>query len=153
MKIRILFSLAIGLLSLFWITAKWYVVADYYEYGTCDFVLSGFPLPFCVDWGIISRFGNSFDTALNYTNLMVDILFYTGIPFGLTFLSGKPFKEPSKVLRASTWVLVCFACLHTAYVFWLMTIGDLYPWFDKGYDIQAVEFLNADNIYKNMRPQ
>lgn len=152
MKIRLLFSLAIGLLAIFWLTAKWHVTASYYGIDNCEFVLSGFPLPFYVEWGIVSRFGNSFDTALSYSNLVVDILFYTGVPFGLTFLTGKIFKTPTKGLKITAWVLFSLACLHTAYIIFIMTAGDMHPWFDKGYNIIAIEFWNADNIYKSFGP-
>lgn len=96
MKIRLLFSFAIGLLAFNLLPVKWYVKANYYGFDNNDFVLSGFPFPYVVDSGIVGSFGNSFDTSINFVNFVVDILFYWSVFFGLTYVRSKTFTSPTK---------------------------------------------------------
>lgn len=152
MKYRILISTGLGLLTFLFITAKWHVVADYYGEADCNFVLSGFPLPYIVDWGIISRFGNSGDTAINALSLTIDIVFYVALVFGVTFVRGKIFTQPTQAMKVLSTVLCVVGVACTGYYFWMViSTGDLHPWFENGYRLKAVEFMNADEIFKNMK--
>lgn len=152
MKFRVMLSVGIGLLLFLFVPVKWLVVADYAGEPACNFVLSGFPLPYIVDWGIISRFGNSGDTAVSYLNLSVDVLFYIGLTFGVTFLRGKVYTQPSQAMKVTSVILCVAGLICFAGSLWLMlTFGDLHSWFQNGYTVETVEFFSADGIFRNMK--
>ncbi len=141
MKNRALFSLAICLLVFPWLTVKWHIVATYYGWDNSEFILTGFPFPYAVESGIVGRFGNSMETALNYFNLIIDLLFYWAIFLGFSYWMRNLFPKPSKELRVIAWLLLSIGLIFNAVYFYVLISEAKHPWFESGYEILYIEFL------------
>ena len=149
---RILFSIGLGSLLFIFLTAKWLVTANYSGEANCNFILSGFPLPYMVDWGIISHFGNSGDTAISFMNLSVDILFYVALTFAITFIRKKVFSQPTTAMKTISVLLsVAGIAFCSYYLRAVTTFGDLHPWFENGYQIKAVQFMDDDELTEKLK--
>lgn len=98
----------------------------------------GFPFPYVVESGIVGQFGNSMETALNYFNLIIDILFYWITFLGLTYFMRKIFQPASMELKITTWILLSIGVIFNGVYFFVMFSEAKHPWFESGYDIQFI---------------
>ena len=149
---RLLFSFALAEFAIHWLIIKWYVTTTYHG-SEADFILNGFPLPFQTDWGIVARFGNSFDVAFSFLNYFINFLFFSILFFLLTSFLRKAFQNMKKAFQIFIMILIIIAVLHESLFWFFTTMGDFHPWFDNKLNIIKVEFWNSKDIETIMRQQ